>query len=124
MSWGAQNRSKDERTPSVGPAMSRNPKLELCGIQPISINSFTGASSALARIAVAPRAPELQRRPNSRKYKGGPGVARTRRGRWGTAERVRTAPRPAHGRVSPTHVLGTASSPAHRVRSCGQMSVQ
>jgi hypothetical protein len=34
MSWGAQNRSKDAKTPSVGRAMSRKPKLELCGIQP------------------------------------------------------------------------------------------
>jgi hypothetical protein len=30
------------------------------------------------------------------------------------------APRPAHGRASLTQVLGTASSPAHRVRSCGR----
>jgi hypothetical protein len=36
MSWGAQNRSKDAKTPSVGLAMSRKPKLELCGIQPYS----------------------------------------------------------------------------------------
>jgi hypothetical protein len=34
MSWGAQNRSKDAKTPSQSPAMSRNPKPELCGIQP------------------------------------------------------------------------------------------
>jgi hypothetical protein len=33
MSWGAQNRSKDAKTPSAGRAMSRNPKPELCGIQ-------------------------------------------------------------------------------------------
>jgi hypothetical protein len=46
------------------------------------------------------------------------------RGRWGAAERARVAPHPAHGRAPPTHVLGTASSPAHRVRSCGRMSVQ
>jgi hypothetical protein len=34
MSWGAQNRSKDAKTPSAGRVMSRNPKLALCGIQP------------------------------------------------------------------------------------------
>jgi hypothetical protein len=34
MSWRAQNRSKDAKTPSVARAMSRNPKLALCGIQP------------------------------------------------------------------------------------------
>ena len=34
MSWRAQNRSKDAKTPSAAPAMSRNPKLALCGIQP------------------------------------------------------------------------------------------
>jgi hypothetical protein len=34
MSWGAQNRSKDAKTPSVARALSRKPKLALCGIQP------------------------------------------------------------------------------------------
>ena len=34
MSWGAQNRSKDEKTPSTARALSRKPKLALCGIQP------------------------------------------------------------------------------------------
>jgi hypothetical protein len=34
MSWGAQNRSKDAKTPSVAGVRSRKPKLELCGIQP------------------------------------------------------------------------------------------
>jgi hypothetical protein len=33
MSWRAQNRSKDAKTPSAALAMSRNPKPELCGIQ-------------------------------------------------------------------------------------------
>jgi hypothetical protein len=33
MSWGAQNRPEDAKTPSVGRGMSRNPKPELCGIQ-------------------------------------------------------------------------------------------
>jgi hypothetical protein len=69
------------------------------GQQPkkVSISTFTDAPSALARIAVAPRALELQR-PNDRKYKDGPGIARTRRGHWGTAERALTAPCQAHGR--------------------------
>ena len=34
MSWGAQNRSKDAKTPTFAPAMSRKPKPALCGIQP------------------------------------------------------------------------------------------
>jgi hypothetical protein len=34
MSWGAQNRSEDAKTPTFAPAMSRKPKLALCGIQP------------------------------------------------------------------------------------------
>jgi hypothetical protein len=34
MSWGAQNRSKDAKTPSAGRVMSRKPKPALCGIQP------------------------------------------------------------------------------------------
>jgi hypothetical protein len=34
MSWGAQNRSKDAKTPSVAGGRSRKPKLALCGIQP------------------------------------------------------------------------------------------
>jgi hypothetical protein len=33
MSWGAQNRSKDAKTPSASRGMSEKPKLELCGIQ-------------------------------------------------------------------------------------------
>jgi hypothetical protein len=33
MSWGAQNWSKDAKNPSQRPAMSRKPKLALCGIQ-------------------------------------------------------------------------------------------
>jgi hypothetical protein len=65
--------------------------------------------------AVAPQRPQVQ---------GWTWFARTWRGRRGAAERARVAPRPAHGRAPPTHVLGTASSPAHRVRSCGHMSVQ
>jgi hypothetical protein len=34
MSWGAQNRSKDEKTPTFALAMSRKSKPALCGIQP------------------------------------------------------------------------------------------
>jgi hypothetical protein len=34
MSWGAQNRSKDAKTPSVAGVRSRKPKPALCGIQP------------------------------------------------------------------------------------------
>jgi hypothetical protein len=37
MSWGAQNRSKDAKTPSAAPAMSRKPELALCGIQPYAL---------------------------------------------------------------------------------------
>ena len=32
MSWGAQNRSKDAKTPSVGPAMSGKPELDRCPV--------------------------------------------------------------------------------------------
>jgi hypothetical protein len=34
MSWGAQNRSKDAKTPSAGRGMSENPKPDCCPIQP------------------------------------------------------------------------------------------
>jgi hypothetical protein len=34
MSWGAQNRSKDAKAPSVGPAMSKKPELDRCPVQP------------------------------------------------------------------------------------------
>jgi hypothetical protein len=34
MSWGAQNWSKDAKTPSVALAMSENPELDLCPVQP------------------------------------------------------------------------------------------
>jgi hypothetical protein len=34
MSWGAQNRSKDAKTTSAGLAMSQNPELDSCPIQP------------------------------------------------------------------------------------------
>jgi hypothetical protein len=38
MSWGAQNRFKDAKTPGVGRrVMSRKPKLALCGIQPYAL---------------------------------------------------------------------------------------
>jgi hypothetical protein len=34
MSWGAQSRSKDAKTPSAGRAMSEKPELDRCPIQP------------------------------------------------------------------------------------------
>jgi hypothetical protein len=34
MSWGAQNRSKDAKTPSVGLAMLIKPELGCCPVQP------------------------------------------------------------------------------------------
>jgi hypothetical protein len=34
MSWGAQNRSKDAKTPSVARALSDKPELDRCPIQP------------------------------------------------------------------------------------------
>jgi hypothetical protein len=37
MSWGAQNRSKDAKTPSASRGMSEKTKLELCGIQPYTL---------------------------------------------------------------------------------------
>ena len=46
MSWGAQNRSKDAKTPTFGLAMSRKPKLALCGIQPYYI-PFDGVESGM-----------------------------------------------------------------------------
>jgi hypothetical protein len=33
MSWGAQNRSKDAKTPSQSPAMSKKPELDLWPVQ-------------------------------------------------------------------------------------------
>jgi hypothetical protein len=62
MSWGAQNRSKGAKTPSGSRAMSRKPKLALCGIQlyllmglkcPLSIYT----PSALCRSGHPPRTP-------------------------------------------------------------------
>jgi hypothetical protein len=41
MSWGAQNRSKDAKTPSVARALSDKPKPALCGIQPYLVTSNT-----------------------------------------------------------------------------------
>ena len=34
MSWGAQNRFKDAKTPSVGRGMSEKPELDRCPVQP------------------------------------------------------------------------------------------
>jgi hypothetical protein len=41
MSWGAQNRSKDAKTPSAGRAMSKKPELGCCPVQPyLQIDQF------------------------------------------------------------------------------------
>jgi hypothetical protein len=37
MSWGAQNRSKDAKTPSAGRAMSENPEPGLWPVQPYDL---------------------------------------------------------------------------------------
>jgi hypothetical protein len=34
MSWGAQNRSKDAKTPTAGRGMSDKPELDRCPVQP------------------------------------------------------------------------------------------
>jgi hypothetical protein len=34
MSWGAQNRSEDTKTPSVGRGMSKKPEPDCCPVQP------------------------------------------------------------------------------------------
>jgi hypothetical protein len=34
MSWGAQNQSKDAKTPSAGRGMSENPEPDCCPVQP------------------------------------------------------------------------------------------
>jgi hypothetical protein len=38
MSWRAQNRSKDAKTPSVALAMSKNPEPDCCPVQPYIYN--------------------------------------------------------------------------------------
>ena len=47
MSWGAQSRSKDAKTPSVGLAMSRKPKPALCGIQPYAYGEIAPPATLL-----------------------------------------------------------------------------
>jgi hypothetical protein len=37
MSWGAQNRSKDAKTPSVAGVRSQKPELDCCPVQPYPI---------------------------------------------------------------------------------------
>jgi hypothetical protein len=44
MSWGAQNRSEDAKTPSAGRAMSENPELDRCPIQPYEVSADKSAS--------------------------------------------------------------------------------
>jgi hypothetical protein len=41
MSWGAQNRSKDAKTPSVAGGRSKKPELGCCPIQPYYNNTHT-----------------------------------------------------------------------------------
>jgi hypothetical protein len=58
MSWGAQNRSKDAKTPSAALGMSEKPKLELCGIQPytnIYLKVYTPISRGHSRPSAAVR---------------------------------------------------------------------
>ena len=39
MSWGAQNRSKDAKTPSASRGMSKNPELGCCPVQSPAISN-------------------------------------------------------------------------------------
>jgi hypothetical protein len=41
MSWGAQNRSKDAKTPSVAGGRSDKPELDRCPIQPYTASGLT-----------------------------------------------------------------------------------
>jgi hypothetical protein len=66
MSWGAQNRSKDAKTPSASRGMSENPNLELCGIQPYSwLHGYSGANLAGIRhmLQVSIRVPVEEQQP-------------------------------------------------------------
>jgi hypothetical protein len=47
MSWRAQSRSKDAKTPSAALAMPRKPKLALCGIQRYYVPSLLAGSPIL-----------------------------------------------------------------------------
>jgi hypothetical protein len=61
MSWGAQNRSKDAKTPSAGLAMSQKPELDCCPVQPYSPHSrscgrlITCELSSLCQESPSPR---------------------------------------------------------------------
>jgi hypothetical protein len=48
MSWGAQNRSKDAKTPSVAGVWSKNPELDCCPVQPYppGVAAWAGARSS------------------------------------------------------------------------------
>jgi hypothetical protein len=48
MSWGAQNRSKDAKTPSVAGVRSDKPELDCCPIQPYCTGSCTGSCTGPA----------------------------------------------------------------------------
>jgi hypothetical protein len=50
MSWGAQNRSKDAKTRSVGLAMLIKPELGCCPVQPYQVNEHTALVGALLAI--------------------------------------------------------------------------
>jgi hypothetical protein len=48
MSWGAQTRSKDAKTPSVGLAMSENPEPDSCPVQPCALLASLVWATAIA----------------------------------------------------------------------------
>jgi hypothetical protein len=50
MNWGAQNRSKDAKTPSAGLAMSKNPEPGLWPVQPYSFSITNRAAGARPKV--------------------------------------------------------------------------
>jgi hypothetical protein len=50
MSWGAQNRSKDAKTPSVGRGMSENPEPDLRPVQQYAQTALQPTSQSLATV--------------------------------------------------------------------------
>jgi hypothetical protein len=62
MSWGAQNRSKDAKTPSAGRAMSEKPELDSWPVQPYSEiePSYNGITRPLRSLLNANDATPLQ----------------------------------------------------------------
>jgi hypothetical protein len=69
MSWGAQSRSKDAKTPSVAGGRSENPKPALCGIQQncaFAANRHSRCFTELARmsiLAIGYSMPRIGKRP-------------------------------------------------------------